>query len=257
MFLTSELAENLESRRIRLLAWPGSYGQAAFFAMRLVKLLPPIEIDDAYENAGHKGNGHDYDKPTSKHGRKKQLGRDPKARGYRTKKGRATGVGREPMVGMFSRTTREAVVQPTPSLSHRNIEAILEGRVAPGSDIFTDEQVSYWFIGDKYTHQVVEHSTRQWVNGDAHTNNIECIWSLWRSFSRPHRGFSVEHLAAWAGWFVWLRNHRAAGSEWLRIICASIMAVPGGLLRKLQAKGIVSSIYPLLSAHRSVSIENK
>lgn len=221
--------------------------------MRLVNLISPVEVDDAYENAEHKGNGHRYDQPTSKHGRKKNLGRDPKKRGYRTKKGRATGAGREPMVGMYSRATRQCIIQPTPSLKRKDVEVLFEMNVAPGSDVFTDEQTTYWFVGDSYNHSVVEHSTKQWVNGDAHTNSVECQWSFWRSFSRPHRGFSTEHLAAWSAWFTLLRNYRDKGGDWLKLTYSLILSVPGGLLRKLQAQGLLAAVYPLLRCQGSVS----
>jgi hypothetical protein len=158
------------------------------------------------------------------------------------------------MVGIFSRTTKECVVKPIPSLSRKNVEPILDIYLAPGSDVFTDEQVTYWFVGDKYEHRVVEHSTKQWVNGDAHTNNVECQWSLWRPYSRAHRGFSTEHLPVWSAWFSWLRNHRIKGEQWLRVLCESIVGVPGGLLRRLQAKGLLALVYPLLNCQRSVSM---
>ncbi len=47
--------------------------------------------------------------------------------------------------------------------------------------IYTDDWVGYVGIADEDTfHQVVNHSHKEWVRGDVHSNTIENVWSLFK-----------------------------------------------------------------------------
>ena len=47
--------------------------------------------------------------------------------------------------------------------------------------IYTDDLQSYVGIGDHNTiHDTVNHSKKEYVRGDVHTNSVESVWSLWR-----------------------------------------------------------------------------
>lgn len=53
----------------------------------------------------------------------------------------------------------------------------VEKHVESGSNVFTDELVSYWGLDEKYVHQVINHAMK-YVEGNVHTNTLENFWSL-------------------------------------------------------------------------------
>jgi transposase-like protein len=53
----------------------------------------------------------------------------------------------------------------------------VNANVAPGSNVFTDELVSYWGLEEKFVHQIINHA-EEYVRGNVHTNGMENFWSL-------------------------------------------------------------------------------
>ena len=55
---------------------------------------------------------------------------------------------------------------------------------------------AYEGCGDATTvHQSVNHSAKEWVRGDVHTNTMEGVWSLFkRSIIGSYHQISVKHL---------------------------------------------------------------
>jgi transposase-like protein len=49
--------------------------------------------------------------------------------------------------------------------------------VEAGSEVFTDDYVSYKGLSPEYAHQVIDHA-ETYVNGNVHTNSIENFWAL-------------------------------------------------------------------------------
>ena len=64
--------------------------------------------------------------------------------------------------------------------------------------IVTDDYYAYRGIGDYDTkHEVVNHSAKEYVRGNIHTNGIENVWSLLkRSVTGTYHKLSVKHLDA-------------------------------------------------------------
>jgi transposase-like protein len=62
--------------------------------------------------------------------------------------------------------------------------------------IMTDDFPAYDGSGDHNTrHETVNHSAKEWVRGDVHTNNMENVWSLFkRSIIGSYHQISVKHL---------------------------------------------------------------
>lgn len=65
--------------------------------------------------------------------------------------------------------------------------------------IITDEWASYLGLADELTtHETVNHSAKEWVRGDIHTNACENIWSLLnRSIMGAYHKVSAKHLGAY------------------------------------------------------------
>ena len=51
--------------------------------------------------------------------------------------------------------------------------------VKPGTKIYTDEGSAFRLLTEKYgyDHQAVDHSAKEYVRGDVHTNTIEGFWA--------------------------------------------------------------------------------
>jgi transposase-like protein len=81
--------------------------------------------------------------------------------------------------------------------------------------IFTDDWVGYRGIGDENTrHETVNHSIREYVRGDVHTNSIENVWSLFkRSIIGSYHKMSVKHMDAYLDELEWRFNNRE--NPWL------------------------------------------
>ena len=71
-----------------------------------------------------------------------------------------------------------------------------------------------------YIHVTVNHSEREYArdaDGDGidevHVNNMEGVWSLLRSWLRPHRGLSQRFLPLYIGIFQAMHNTRQRGQQ--------------------------------------------
>ncbi len=100
--------------------------------------------------------------------------------------------------------------------SRRTLHAFLKDHIRPDTErIMTDDWVSYRGIGDADTkHEVVVHSSREYVRGDVHTNTIENVWSLLkRSIVGSYHHLSEKHLDAYLDELEWRFNNR--DNPWL------------------------------------------
>ena len=86
--------------------------------------------------------------------------------------------------------------------------AILEN-VTPSARVYTDEATAYMGLNQKFVHEVIDHS-REYVNGQVHTQGIENFWSL---VKRTLRGTYVAvepfHLDHYLDEQVFRYNNRA------------------------------------------------
>ena len=80
------------------------------------------------------------------------------------------------------------------------IRPVIEGSVAKGALVHTDEYDVYGRLEDwGYGHETVCHARGEDARDDdgfceVHVNTMEGVWSLLRSWLRPHRGVSREKL---------------------------------------------------------------
>ena len=116
--------------------------------------------------------------------------------------------------------------------SRRPIHSIIEKTVAKGSNVFTDEYSIYARLpGLGYGHKTVCHGRGEYArdeDGDGfcevHVNTAEGLWSLLRSWLRPHRGISQEKLPAYLGFFLAVHNARCRGKALLGTLIAGLVA---------------------------------
>jgi len=88
-------------------------------------------------------------------------------------------------------------------IAHNNrflVEKFIAGVTDPTCEaIYTDDSNLYDRVGDADTrHESVNHSAKEYVRGNVHTNNVENVWSLLkRGVVGTYHKLSVKHLDAY------------------------------------------------------------
>ncbi len=98
-----------------------------------------------------------------------------------------------------------------PNVRRKTLHGFIEQTVRDEAEaIYTDELKSYLGIGDDDTrHETVNHGADEWVVGDAHTNSIEGVWSLFkRSIMGSFHKVSVKHIDRYLSELEWRFNNR-------------------------------------------------
>jgi transposase len=111
------------------------------------------------------------------------------------------------------------------------IKPIIERFVVKGTTTYTDEYDIYNRLDSwGFSHKTVCHSKGEYArdeDGDGfcevHSNTIEGVWSLLRSWLRPHRGISQEHLPKYLAFFQFLHNARKRGNALLDALLDTIL----------------------------------
>jgi len=82
--------------------------------------------------------------------------------------------------------------------------------ISEGSTIYSDEYGSYRKLSYYgYNHTTINHSTMEWVRGNAYTNTIEGFWSqLKRSLRGTYHSVSPKYLQLYLDEFAFRYNHR-------------------------------------------------
>ena len=115
--------------------------------------------------------------------------------------------------------------------------------IQQGSTVNTDEYSIYARLPAwGYVHATVNHSEGEYAwdaDGDGvnevHVNTMEGVWSLLRSWLRPHRGISQRFLPLYIGFFQTMHNIRQRGQR------------PSVLMRAvLDKKSLLSPLLALL-----------
>ncbi len=175
-----------------------------------------------YLVAGHKGHPQAV-------AAKKRKGRRNRLKGSR---GRGTlEKEKPPILGLIQRNG-EVVLKMLANVQQATIQPVIQEVVAMGSKVFTDEYAIYnRLTAWGYNHQTVNHSQGEYArdeDGDGfhevHTNTIEGLWSLLRSWLRPHRGISQEKLPIYLGFFEFVHNSRKRGQALLPSLIEILVA---------------------------------
>src|SRR3954462_15158717 len=135
---------------------------------------------------------------------------------------------KRPIFGMIQRGGAGSV-HLLANVQQATIKPLILAGVALGSLINTDEYTIYgrlpqWGFG----HKTVNHGRGEYArdeDGDGfcevHVNPMEGVWSLLRSWLRPHRGISQEKLPIYLGFFQFVHNARRRGKA-----CSAPLSLP-------------------------------
>ncbi len=144
----------------------------------------PIEFDETYFGGKEK----------NKHTAKKR------------KAGRGT-VGKAIVVGAKDRNTNQISAKVTPSIDQKTLHGFVKDHAAKNATVYTDDLKSYRNL--PYPHEVVCHSAKEYVNGQAHTNGIESFWALLkRGYHGTYHYMSEKHLNRYVNEFSGRHNAR-------------------------------------------------
>ena len=146
----------------------------------------PIEVDETYVGG----------KASHKRASRRLEGRGP--------------VGKQAVVGMKSRTDQTINARVIDPVSAKTLQRFVMEHTEPGTTVYSDQNPGY--IGLKkrgYIHKSVNHSAKQYVDGQAHTNGIESFWALLkRGYHGTYHKMSVKHLHRYVNEFAGRYNVR-------------------------------------------------
>ncbi|MEA3642208.1 MAG: IS1595 family transposase [Lamprobacter sp.] len=186
------------------------------------RLSGEVEADEVYVTAGHQGHPDAVQK--KRRGRRRRL-KGARGRGTLAKE-------KPPILGLIQRSG-EVVLRMLENVQQQTIEPIIRGCVSAGTRFSTDEydidsRLTDW--GDDHHHSVC-HSRSEYARDDdgdgfceIHVNTMEGVWSLLRSWLRPHRGLSQEHLPLHLNFFQFVHNARVRGKGQLPALLGALVA---------------------------------
>lgn len=137
-------------------------------------------------------------------------GKPRKGGGNGTPLKRGRGTKKTPVVGMVEREGQiRAKVIKDKKLNIKTLSSLVRENVdTSNTTLITDEYRGYFGIKRFMPHKVVDH-TVWYVNGDAHTNNIESFWALLkRGIVGQYHKVSLRYLPKYIDEFCFRHNHR-------------------------------------------------
>ncbi len=135
-----------------------------------------------------------------------------------------------PVFGMIRRTG-EVIIRMLPDVKQKTIGPLIKTMIAPGTVVYTDAcdidaRLTEW----GYTHRTVCHASGEYARDDdgdgfceVHVNTLEGLWSLLRSWLRPHRGVSQEKLPLYLGFFEFVHSVRRRGNALLKSLVGLLL----------------------------------
>jgi transposase len=135
-----------------------------------------------------------------------------------------------PILGVIQRGG-QVMLRMLANVQQTTIKPIIEATVVKGSLIYTDDYDIYARLPAwGYPHKTVCHGQGEYArdeDGDGfcevHVNTMEGLWSLLRSWLRPHRGISQEKLPDYLGFFQFVHNVRRRGKALLSALIAALV----------------------------------
>jgi transposase-like protein len=122
------------------------------------------------------------------------------------------GKGKVPVFGMKSRDG-EVRAQVVPSVGTEVLHKAIKENVATGSMLYTDQYHGYRGLHE-YGHDVVNHSLKEYVKGDCHTQGIDSFWALFkRGYHGVYHQMSGKHLQRYVNEFAFRLNRRTESMQ--------------------------------------------
>jgi len=148
--------------------------------------------------------------------KKRRKGRRNRLKGAR---GRGTLAKEQPPIfGMVQRGGQMGI-RILEDVRQTTSQPLIEAMIRPGTLVLTDEYTIYKRLPEwGFEHQTVCHNAGEDARDEdddgfheIHVNTMEGFWSLLRSWFRPHREISQEHLPLYLGFFEFVHNAKNRG----------------------------------------------
>jgi transposase len=125
----------------------------------------------------------------------------------------------------------QVVLRMLANVQQTTIEPIIGAAVARNTLVYTDEYDIYARLEEwGYGHKTVCHARGEYARDDdgdgfceVHVNTMEGVWSLLRSWLRPHRGVSQEKLPLYLAFFQVVHNARRRGKALLTTLVGALV----------------------------------
>lgn len=147
--------------------------------------------------------------------------------------GQGAKAGRDNKIPVFSLVQRGGVVRSfaLPRVTGGNLKQIIKENVNPQATMMTDSFIGYRGLKKNFArHEMVDHSAKEYVRGDAYTNTVENYFSiLKRGIIGTYHHVSKKHLGRYLAEFDFRYNAR--GMEDLN---RSVLAVTKAEGKRLQ-----------------------
>ncbi|HEY3760243.1 MAG TPA: IS1595 family transposase [Verrucomicrobiae bacterium] len=118
------------------------------------------------------------------------------------------GTGKTPIFGMKNRSG-EVRAKVVPSVGMGDLHKEIKSAIAQGSTLYTDRWVAYRGLKAMFNHSTVDHTAKEYVNGDCHTNGIESFWALFkRGYHGVYHQMSKKHMQRYVNEFAFRFNRR-------------------------------------------------
>lgn len=131
----------------------------------------------------------------------------------------------------------------------RYINKLIRDNIEVGSTIYTDSWRGYSDLSKDYNHEFVDHSKREYVRGNVHTNTIENIWGQFkRNIRKAHIKITDKYVQLYVNEACWRHNNRGRNKmELFNEVLKSTFSCPSHSSKKgikLFRGAKVSMVYP-------------
>lgn len=115
------------------------------------------------------------------------------------------------VMALVDRNTGEVRSRVLPTLNVHDMAGIIRKNVSKEARLMTDEANFYTKVGREFaSHDVLTHGKEEWARGDAHTNTIEGVFSVFkRGMIGTYQHCEERHLHRYANEFDFRYSNRA------------------------------------------------